>query len=305
MNHIKVAIADEQKRIEKIRSGKCDAFGLKTGLPKLDRILWGLRNGMYYLLAARPGIGKTTLALNVIENVTLQEKKCCLFISLEMTQTQIVIRVACNLTGIDGSTYNDLCGLTDGQLECINRVFDKVAESDFHIEDNANFTTADIWRMAKQMKKDGKLDLVVIDQITFMTPIERASSRAAEVSAISRQMKILGKDLDIPVLALTQLNRDTEKNDRKPILSDLRDSGSLEQDADVVIFLHPTTSVYEPTYDLDIIIAKNRHGAKAMIKANMNGAIYQIKEYPDENKKPPKPRQTEMTPVPNAELPWD
>lgn len=252
-----------------------DEQALSTGYKDIDRMLSGLRKGALTILAARPAMGKTALALNIAQNVAFRQDKVVLIFSLEMTHRQLMVRVASSMTGVDSKKIltkevgqdqegmNRLWGLADLLEKKPNKLF---------MADGVVVNPLDMLRMARQIKRKHGLDLVVVDYLQLMqgTGKRKNDSRVQEVSEISRALKLMALELDIPVLALSQLSRSVEnRSDKTPMLSDLRESGSIEQDADVVMFLY-RDEYYNPGYTEEpniarCIIAKNRNGSTGTI----------------------------------------
>ncbi len=240
--------------------------GLSTGFPDLDRKTTGLHASSLIIVAARPSVGKTSLALNIAEHVALEEKKPVAIFSLEMSAKELVQRMLCSQARINSQD------LRTGRLEendwrKLTMAVNRLAEAPIFVDDNAGITIMELRSKIRRLKSKYNLGLVIIDYIQLMSYDRRMENRQQEISAISRSLKIIGRDFDIPVLAVSQLSREPEKRkgeDRRPILSDLRESGAIEQDADLIIFIF-REELYEPDNDdvkglAELIIAKNRHG---------------------------------------------
>src|SRR6266498_4116359 len=252
-------IIDEAKE----RSGAVS--GLATGFLELDRLTSGLQSTDLIILAARPAVGKTSLALNVAQHVSIREGRSVGFFSLEMSKEQIGFRVLCSEADVDAKKVRD--GYASS--EAITRLViaqSKVAGANFFLDDSAALAVPEMRAKAQRLKREKGLDLLVVDYLQLMMGHGRFDNRTQEVSQISRGLKLLAKELRVPVIALSQLSRQPEQRKgelRKPQLADLRDSGSIEQDADVVVFLYR-----EELYDrdterkgiADVIIAKQRNG---------------------------------------------
>ena len=240
--------------------------GLETGFLDLDS-KQGFRPGDLVVLAARPSMGKTALALNLIERLALDQQKAVLLFSLEMPSEQIILRML--------STHSRVRhdALRRGRLDPTDskRVIfsaDQLANARVFIDDSSTPSLAEMRAKARRLKRDENLDLVVVDYLQLLT-VPRAESRQQEISTISRNLKALARDLEVPVLALAQLNRAAEKRDgHRPMLSDLRESGAIEQDADLVMLLF-REEVYQPAVEnagvAELIVAKNRNGSTADI----------------------------------------
>lgn len=255
---VKNALKEYEQRA--IRSDKGEAPGLHTGLKKLDTAIHGFQKGSVYILAARPGMGKTAFALHIARKTALQGNSVVIF-SLEMTKSALINRMIIAQSGINGDSFKQ--GKLNGEeLNSLSAGADNLYHLPIHINDNAGTTIQNIRAECKKLARKGELDLVVIDYLQLVNvPYVKGRTKNDEVSVISRDVKLMAKDLDVPVILLSQLNREVEKrSDKIPMLSDLRDSGSIEQDADVVMFLYRPI-VYSENANRNeglIRIAKNR-----------------------------------------------
>ena len=251
--------------IEDARTRQGMLSGLATGFMELDRMTSGLQTSDLIILAARPSVGKTSLALNIAQHVALREGKSVGFFSLEMSMEQLGFRVLCSEADVDAKKVRD--GFAS--KEAIGRLVlaqTTIAGASFFIDDSAAVTVPLMRAKAQRLKREKGLDLVIVDYLQLMAGHGRFDNRTQEVSQISRGLKLLSKELKLPIVALSQLSRQPEqrKGDlRKPQLADLRDSGSLEQDADVVIMLY-REELYDRNTErkgiADVIIAKQRNG---------------------------------------------
>ena len=240
--------------------------GLPTGLRDLDRMLGGLNNSDFIVLAARPGIGKTSLALNIALNVAKKaEKKTVAIFSLEMSREQMVVRLLSS-EGLVDNTKLTTGRLTEEDWQRVGRAASVLSAVDIRIDDNPAATVASINAKCRRLEN---LALVVIDYLQLMSDsgygTRRSDNRATVVGEISRAIKVMAKELNVPVLCLSQLNRETEKRKehKEPMISDLRESGSIEQDADSVLFIHRPNE--EEPNAFQLILAKNRHGETGRI----------------------------------------
>ena len=248
--------------------------GVPTGFRDLDELTNGLHAGQMIIIAARPAVGKSTLALDLARAAAIGNGLTTAFFSLEMTKSEIVMRL------ISAETQIELQDIRKGQVneEKWGRIAARtsvVSSAPLFIDDSPNLTMMEIRAKARRLKQRHDLKLIVVDYLQLMTSGKRVESRQLEVSEFSRQMKLLAKELDVPVVALSQLNRSPEqRNDKKPMLSDLRESGSLEQDADVVILLH-RDDLYnansERAGEADFIVAKHRNGQTKTIPVVFQG----------------------------------
>ncbi len=248
--------------------------GVPTGFIELDELTNGLHPGQMVIIAARPGVGKSTLGLDFARAASIQHGLCSAFFSLEMTKTEIVMRL---LSAEAQVPLGDIRKgrMSDENWSRIARKTAEVAEAPLFIDDSPNLTMMEIRAKARRLKQRHDLKLVIVDYLQLMTSGKRVESRQLEVSEFSRQMKLLAKELDVPVVALSQLNRGPEqRTDKKPMLSDLRESGSLEQDADVVILLHREdmyNNASERAGEADLIIAKHRNGQTRPVTVAFQG----------------------------------
>lgn len=248
--------------------------GVPTGFLDLDELTNGLHPGQMVIIAARPGMGKSTLGLDFARAAAIKNGLCAAFFSLEMTKTEIVMRL------ISAEAQVPLNEIRRGNMSEENwrRIAQKTAEvssAPLFIDDSPNQTMMEIRAKARRLKQRNDLKLVIVDYMQLMTSGKRVESRQLEVSEFSRQMKLLAKELEVPVVALSQLNRGPEqRTDKKPMLSDLRESGSLEQDADVVVLLHREdmyNNQSERAGEADLIVAKHRNGQTRTVQVAFQG----------------------------------
>jgi replicative DNA helicase len=244
-----------------------DLVGVPTGFDEVDKKLHGLQRSNLIILAARPGMGKTSLALGMARNVATQTGRPVVFFSMEMGALELTKRLLAMEAGVD-ATRLWTARLTEPDWGKISHAVGRLAEAELHIDDNPHCTVMEMRAKARRLRaRFGDLGLVVVDYIQLMTPSNtgrRSENRQVEVSEISRGLKILARELECPVVALSQLNRQLEyRQDKRPMLADLRESGGLEQDADVVAFIY-RDEVYNPESDdralAEVIIAKHRNG---------------------------------------------
>ncbi len=248
--------------------------GLATGFTELDRRTGGLHGGELVLIAGRPGMGKSCLAVNIAENAAMDGHKTVALFNLEMPREQIVNRIISSQSLVN-ATKIKTGDLNGDDWEKIGAIVDRVATAPIHIDDTASVTVAEIRAKCRRLKQTNNLALVVIDYLQLMQSSGRADNRQQEISEISRSLKILAKELNIPVIALSQLSRANEsRGDKRPLLSDLRESGAIEQDADIVLFLY-REGYYNKGSDkknlAECIIAKNRSGETGTINLGWKG----------------------------------
>lgn len=236
--------------------------GVDTGFLDLDKMIEGLGNSNLIILAARPAMGKTAFALNIAENVAIKQKKAVGIFSLEMGSDQLVGRMLASMSGVNGNLIKK-GQITGNQYQLVNEACHSLKESCVLIDDQSSITNKDLRTRARRWKEAYGLDLLVVDYLQLLASEGKHDNRNLEISEISRTLKIIAKDLDIPVLCLSQLNRKSEERmNHRPLMSDLRDSGAIEQDADVILMLH-RAEYYDPNSkpgQAECIVAKNRHG---------------------------------------------
>jgi replicative DNA helicase len=254
-------LPDALDEIEKISKGVVGE-GVKTGFKDLDSLTNGLHSGNMVVLAARPAVGKSTLGLDIARNAAIRDSATSAIFSLEMSRSEITMRMLSAEARIPLTSIRS-GSLTDEEWARLARRMGEISQAPLFIDDSPNLSIMEIRAKARRLKQRHNLKLIVIDYLQLMTSGRKVENRQQEVSEFSRQLKLLAKELDIPVVAISQLNRSPEqRSDKKPMLSDLRESGSIEQDADVVILLHR-----EDMYDInsrsgeaDLIVAKHRNG---------------------------------------------
>jgi replicative DNA helicase len=243
--------------------------GVPTGYGLLDKALTGLNRSDLIILAARPGVGKTSLALNISTNVAVDRDISVAFFSLEMTKMQLAQRVLSSVSGVESAAFRT-GDIRPDQWSSIAEATGRLSRTGIFIDDTSVISVQEMKAKARRVKN---LGLVVVDYLQLMGGSSR-ESRVNEISDITRAFKVMAKDLDVPVMLLSQLSRDNEKQSRPPRLSDLRDSGSIEQDADVVLFLHRDAALPEADMEnseIQLIVAKNRHGETTRLRLAWDG----------------------------------
>lgn len=239
------------------------ARGVPTGFQDLDYYTNGLHGGQMIIIAARPGVGKSTLALDFVRHCTVRENKAAVIFSLEMSKSEIVMRMLSAETEIKLADMRAGRLTDDDWVKLANRV-GQLENVPLFIDDSANLTMMEIRSKARKLKQQHDIQLIVVDYLQLMSSGRRTESRQQEVSEFSRNMKLLAKELDVPLIAISQLNRGPEsRTDKRPQVADLRESGSLEQDADMVMLIYRPDSQGEETEragEADIILAKHRGG---------------------------------------------
>lgn len=249
-------------QIEDIHEHKGKLLGLPTGFTDLDKLLSGLKKTDFIIIAARPSMGKTAFALNIASYLAVKKNVPLVFFSLEMSSTQLLQRIFSSY-GIIPYENMKTGNLSNAEWDQLIKITDDVAASQLVINDTVGLNVMNIRSIARKLKQEKNIELIIIDYLQLIQSTKR-ENRNQEISEISRSLKLLAKELDIPIIALSQLSRSVElRQNKKPLLSDLRESGSLEQDADIVMFLY-REDYYEPETEnkniTDVIIAKHRNG---------------------------------------------
>ena len=281
--HIESLLQPTLDEIDKISSTGGIGAGIPTGFQQLDEITNGLHPGQMITVAGRPGSGKSTLALDIARSAAVKHRKPTVIFSLEMGKLEIMMRLFSAEAGV--ALQNMRSGrMSDQDWTRLARRSSELAEAPLFIDDSPNLTMMEIRAKARRLRQRHDLQLIVIDYLQLMTSGKRVESRQQEVSEFSRSMKLLAKELDVPVLALSQLNRGPEqRTDKKPMLSDLRESGSIEQDSDMVLLVH-RPDLYEPETErageADLIIAKHRNGPTATVAVAFQGRYSRFADMP-------------------------
>jgi replicative DNA helicase len=249
-------------------------IGVPTGFADLDRLTNGLHGGQMIIVAARPAIGKSTLGLDICRAASIKAGMASVIFSLEMSRTEITMRLLSAESGVP--LQNMRRGtMKDEDWTRLAATMGKVSEAPLFIDDSPNMSLMEIRAKARRLKQRHDLRLIVVDYLQLMSSGKRVESRQQEVSEFSRALKLLAKELEVPVIAISQLNRGPEqRTDKRPMMSDLRESGSLEQDADVVILLH-REDAYEKESpragEADLIVAKHRNGPTDTVTVAFQG----------------------------------
>ncbi len=297
VQQLKYAIIDILSHLDKLAGPDRDQYlGIPTGYTYLDGKLAGLSRSDLLILASRPGMGKTSFALNIAVNVA-KSGVPVVFFSLEMTNDQLAARILSAEARVDSNVFRTGVRENTGDMASIVHTSEALSPLPIYLDDTSSITVAEMKSRVRQLNRSaiatGKkpVGLIVIDYLQLMSSGKRNENRVQEISEMTRSLKIMAKDLDLPVLVLSQLSRNPEKGraDHRPMLSDLRDSGSIEQDADIVMFLYREAYYKDEDPDVDpnaaqCIIAKNRHGETGAVQMYWDGAHTQYKEiaYVDE-----------------------
>ena len=258
-------------KITKLYENKAGLTGLPTGFRDLDRMTSGLQPSDLILVAARPSMGKTAFTLNIAQNVGVRQRKTVAFFSLEMSQEQLVQRLLCQIAHIDSQKLRTGQLNSDDEWSRLTDACDKLYESPVYIDDTPGISVAEMRSKARRLKSEHGLDLIIVDYLQLMQG-RNSESRQQEISEISRSLKALARELKVPLIALSQLSRSVEsRQDKRPMLSDLRESGALEQDADIVSFLYR-----EDYYDKE---TENQHITEVILAKHRNGPVGSVKLY--------------------------
>lgn len=272
--HIKDVLLETFNRLEELYNSKGYITGIPTGFTDLDYKTAGLQNSDLILIAARPGMGKTAMGLNIAQHAAVYSHVPVAIFNLEMSKDQLVNRMLCSEVMVDSQKMRT-GKLEDGDWNKIAQALAPLSEAPIYIDDTPGITVMDIRAKCRRLKLEKNLGLVVIDYLQLMQGRGRTESRQQEVSEISRSLKILAKELDVPVVTMSQLSRGPEsRTDHRPMLSDLRESGAIEQDADIVMFLY-RDDYYNPDTEkkniAEVIIAKHRNGATGTVELRWFG----------------------------------
>ena len=277
LQRIDEIIVSEFDRLDLLNSPDADKYrGVPTGIRELDETITGLNRSDFILLGARPGMGKTSFALNIARNAAVKAGKRVAFFSLEMSKEQLISRLLSTEAMVEGTKLRT-GRLGEDEWVRLIEAGDVLSKTQMYFDDNPGITVPEIKAKLRRLRD---VDLVVIDYLQLMTASMRIDNRVQEISQITRNLKIMAKELNVPVLTLSQLARDSEKRtNHRPVLSDLRDSGSIEQDADIVLFLYRDDYYQDtgaPSEDADrneceCIVAKNRHGQTKTVPLHWQG----------------------------------
>ena len=263
LQSIQIVVSQYYDRVSQLYQRSEEVYGVPTGLADLDKLLGGLQKSDLLIIAGRPASGKTGFLLTVAKNAAMKHKKHVAMFSLEMSNEQLVQRMIAQETGIN--TQNLRSGKIDeNQWDLFTKAIEVLGDANIYLDDTPALTPIQMRTKCRRLHLEHHIDLVLVDYIQLMSSESRTDNRVQEVSYISRNLKTLARELNVPVLAAAQLSRAVEqRSDKKPILSDLRESGSLEQDADIVMFIHKKDGIpseNEKTELIELIVAKHRNG---------------------------------------------
>jgi replicative DNA helicase len=274
-------------RLDMLHQSKGAITGISSGFKELDKITSGLQPGDLIVVAGRPSMGKTSLALNIAENAALSQtdpRPTAVF-SMEMSTEQLALRMISSL-GLVNQSHLRNGRFSDEDWPRINGAIQQMSEAPIFIDDTPGMTPTEVRARARRLHREHGLKLIVLDYLQLMTTGSNAENRATEISEISRSLKALARELNVPIISLSQLNRSVEqRQDKRPVMSDLRESGAIEQDADVIIFIY-RDEVYDKNSpragQADIIIAKQRNGPVGEFVLTFRGEFTQFKDFAPE-----------------------
>jgi replicative DNA helicase len=250
--------------VERMRANELEGVNIVTGLDEIDRML-RIRKGQLITIAARPSYGKSAFGGQIAFKNAVTYKKSCAFFSLEMSKDELMLRGLSLMSGVTSDRIVDGM-VNEEQKERIDAALQRIADASLHIFDEPAQTTDMILSRAKQLKAKGGLDLIVVDYVQLIKPNRASDPRHEQVGQITRDLKGIAKKLNVPVIQLAQINREAAKTNRRPKEFDLRESGSLEQDSDTILFIHPKDAEDESTkVGVEIIVAKQRNGPKGIV----------------------------------------
>ncbi|MBP9719003.1 MAG: replicative DNA helicase [Candidatus Levybacteria bacterium] len=295
--HIKDSLAASFDKIDELHKKGAGLRGIKTGFMDLDNTLSGLQNSNLIILAARPGQGKTAMAVNIAQHVGVVEKQPVAIFSLEMSQEELVDRLLVGQADVDAWRLKT-GKLNENDFSKLSEAMGQLADAKIYIDDTPGITVSEMRTKARRLQMEHGISLVIVDYLQLVNPGRRYDSRVQEVGVISQAMKNLARELKVPVIALSQLSRAIEHRagDKRPQLADLRESGSIEQDADVVMFLYRPEDEMTPTVNYKLLIAKHRNGATGEIDLLFRGdriKFYSMSKARPEESPPPTSKATQ------------
>lgn len=269
---IKDTLTESFDRIDELQKGGAGMRGIQTGFTDLDGLLSGFQKSNLIILAARPGQGKTALVLNMAQNIAVKQKKAVGIFSLEMSKEELVDRLLVGQADVDAWRLKT-GRLSEDDFTKISDAMGQLGESPIFIDDTPGLSLTEMRSKARRLQMEHDLSLLIVDYLQLVDAGKKVESRVQEVSIISKTLKNLARELNIPVLAASQLSRAVEnRGEKKPQLSDLRESGSIEQDADVAMFIYrPDSEVVSPMIPTKILVAKHRNGATGEIDLLFQG----------------------------------
>lgn len=281
--HVKDVLKDTIEMVDKLYNKKELITGLPTGFMDLDEATTGLHPGDLIVIGARPGMGKTAFCLNVVTNAAISEKRPIAIFSLEMTKEQLVLRMICSEAEVDSKAVRSGYHSKEDYRKLVNSA-GRLADAPIYIDDSFN-SVLEIRAKSRRLKSEHGLGLIVIDYLQLMSGTNSSNSREQVISDISRSLKALAKDLSVPIIVISQLNRSCEMRggDKRPLIADLRESGAIEQDADIILFLY-RGEYYADVKDAEpgmaeLNIAKQRNGPTKRIQLSFIDKYTKFKNY--------------------------
>jgi replicative DNA helicase len=284
--------SDMVDRLDKLHGAGEAITGLSTGFDAFDEKTQGLQKGDLIILAGRPSMGKTTLALNIAENAAfkLEDPMPVAIFSMEMSTEQLALRFVSSLGQVRQQHLRN-GKFSDSDWPRITTALDQMAQAPVYIDDTPSLSPSDLRSRARRLKRQHSIGLIVVDYLQLMQVPGTAENRTTEISYISRSLKALARELDVPVIALSQLNRSVEQRpDRRPIMSDLRESGAIEQDADLVIFIYRDDQYHKDSErkgQADVMIAKHRNGETGDLILTFRGEFSRFENFMPQIAMPP------------------
>jgi replicative DNA helicase len=273
-SHVRRTVKEVFTELDALSQSSREVTGVVTGFSRLDSVTAGLQPSDLIIIAGRPSVGKTSFVLNVLTNAAGAGKTPVALFSLEMSRQQIVRRILASEAGIPATKLRTAHGLSQDDWTRLFMAADRVNKFEMYLDDSPLLTVAQLRGKVRRLKLQHGIGMIALDYLQLMRPTRSFDSREREIAEISRNLKALAKELDIPVLALSQLSRDVEKRqDKRPVLADLRESGAIEQDADIVMFLHdPNPQQVDRVHrQVELVVAKHRSGPTANIHLVFNG----------------------------------
>ncbi len=282
---IKSLLVKAIERIDRLHQSNNAITGLPTGFGDLDERTSGLQNADLIIVAGRPSMGKTSLAMNIAENVAIETQRPVAVFSMEMPGDSLAMRMMSSLGRIDQHRVRT-GKLEDDEWPRLTSAVNMLSRTKIYIDDTPALSPTEVRARARRLKREhGDLALIVLDYLQLMQAPDQRENRVAEISAISRSLKALAKELDIPVIALSQLNRSLEQRpNKRPVMSDLRESGAIEQDADLIVFIYRDEVYHEDSKDkgvAEIIIAKQRNGPIGTVRLTFLGKYTKFENFVD------------------------
>jgi replicative DNA helicase len=283
---VKSILPEVVNRIDELYHSDGKMTGIPTGFKLLDEMTSGLQPGDLIIVAGRPSMGKTTLAVNFAENAALGSNKSCAIFSMEMSAESLTLRMISSLGRINQSALRS-GKLQEDDWPRIDSAMTQLGTAKIYVDETPGLTPTEIRARSRRLKRERGLDLIVVDYIQLMQVAGTKENRATEIAEISRSLKALAKELKVPILALSQLNRGVEqRQEKKPVMSDLRESGSLEQDADLILLIY-REEFYDPNTTrkgiADIIVAKHRNGPTGEVQMTFLGQYTKFENYAPES----------------------